>query len=62
MAYFTTCPICGCTLDPNEKCDCEEVRAKELDFLKSHLRTEEGIGQISFDFDELERGYRANVI
>lgn len=24
MAYFETCPNCGCNLDPGEKCDCQE--------------------------------------
>lgn len=24
MAYYSICPDCGCTLDPGEKCDCEE--------------------------------------
>ena len=30
MAYYDTCPKCGCNLDPGEKCDCgnEEVRKK----------------------------------
>lgn len=22
MAYFNTCPRCGCHLDPGERCDC----------------------------------------
>lgn len=24
MAYFDICPICGATLDPHEKCECEK--------------------------------------
>lgn len=24
MSYFNTCPACGCTLDPGERCDCIE--------------------------------------
>lgn len=24
--YFRRCPICGCALDPGERCDCEETR------------------------------------
>lgn len=54
MAYYTTCSICGCTLDPGEKCDCEEETARKLDILNSHLKMEEGIGQMSFDFDKWE--------
>ncbi len=22
MAYFNVCPVCGCRLDPGERCDC----------------------------------------
>lgn len=29
MAYYRTCSDCGCTLDPCEKCDCQE-RAEQL--------------------------------
>ena len=24
MAYYRECPICGASLDPGEKCDCEK--------------------------------------
>ena len=26
MAYYKTCPECGATLDPGEKCDCREMQ------------------------------------
>lgn len=29
MGFFRTCPDCGCNLDPNEKCDCQNKEAKE---------------------------------
>lgn len=29
MAYYRTCPNCGCTLDPGETCDCMEEAARE---------------------------------
>lgn len=25
MAYFNECPLCGATLDPGERCDCEQI-------------------------------------
>lgn len=28
MSYYTICPYCDARLDPGEKCDCEDVRAK----------------------------------
>ena len=27
--YFRVCPHCGCTLDPSERCDCEQERRSE---------------------------------
>lgn len=30
MAYYNVCPRCGCNLDPNEKCDCEEERTQQI--------------------------------
>ena len=31
MAYYYTCPYCGCNLDPGEDCDCEGVqRIKDM--------------------------------
>ncbi len=29
MAYYRICPHCGGSLDPGEKCDCEEQARKE---------------------------------
>lgn len=54
MAYYRTCPKCGCNLDPGEVCDCEhekEVRAREI---ASGIRREEGTNQYAFNFDEWE--------
>ena len=25
MAFYRECPRCGCSLDPGEKCDCQET-------------------------------------
>ncbi len=29
MAYYKTCDICGASLDPGEKCTCEEEAREE---------------------------------
>lgn len=29
MSYYTTCPKCGASLDPGEKCTCANEKAKE---------------------------------
>lgn len=51
MAYYNTCSSCGCHLDPGEKCDCDEKRAKEQEFFSRHLRVEPRIGQMFFVLD-----------
>lgn len=55
MAYFYSCPKCGCNLDPGEKCDCErethyyERKKKKLEeLLSKHTNTDEKTGQIVF--------------
>lgn len=30
MAYFNTCPRCGCNLDPGERCDCTADEAERI--------------------------------
>lgn len=53
MQYWT-CPLCGANLDRNEKCDCEEQKAREeaaiQDFLNRHFKMEPKSGQFSFMF------------
>lgn len=55
MAYFNTCPHCGCNLDPQERCDCqemEEAKAKEKrGFWEDVLKVSKNNGQVAFDFD-----------
>jgi len=55
MAYFYSCPRCGCNLDSGEKCDCErekhyheQKRKKQEELLKRHTNTEEDTGQMVF--------------
>ncbi len=48
--YGYLCEKCGAHLDPGEKCDCEEEKArrqKEIDVL---LRVERGTAQLAFNF------------
>ena len=37
MAFYNVCPKCGAHLDPNEKCDCENVSEKEVLCMKCAL-------------------------
>ncbi len=50
MAYYNTCPNCGCNLDPGEKCICLEEKKKQQDFFDRHLRITKA-GQLAFVFD-----------
>lgn len=35
MAFYRECPRCGCSLDPGEKCDCQEIdEQKKIDITK----------------------------
>lgn len=29
MAYYRSCPYCGCHLDPGERCDCQDEKPSE---------------------------------
>ena len=31
MAYYKVCDLCGATLDPGEKCDCNENSAPDVE-------------------------------
>ena len=40
MAKFNICPLCGCELDPGEKCDCRTPEPpKEEEYIKAYLQT-----------------------
>lgn len=34
MSYYTTCPKCGASLDPGEKCDCGQAKATKRSLLE----------------------------
>ena len=38
MAYFYTCPNCGCNLDPGEKCGCKSEAANREDRIDEALK------------------------
>lgn len=53
MAYFNICKICGATLDPGERCDCEQIeeaREHELDDM-THC---DGNGQMALNMGGME--------
>lgn len=65
MAYYNTCPNCGCNLDPGKKCDCENEKAKEQEkkreFFDRHLKMESKAGQLTFVFDNREGSYEKKM-
>lgn len=65
MAYYNTCPNCGSNLDPSEKCDCENEKAKEQErkreFFDRHLKMESRAGQLAFAFDSREGSYEKKM-
>ncbi len=65
MAYYRTCPNCGCSLDPGERCDCESEKAREQEkrreFFNRHLRMEPRAGQLAFVFDSREGSHEKKM-
>lgn len=62
MAYYNTCPLCGCNLDPNEKCDCEDNKKKLEEFYENVTEMTSEAGQMTFVFDNKETGYADKTI
>lgn len=44
MAFYNTCPLCGATLDPGERCDCESEQEKRSEFFAHKIRPDRGTG------------------
>lgn len=62
MAYYNTCPNCGCNLDPGEKCDCKEERKRREEFYGRVIRETPKTGQLSFSLNSKEvTGYEKTV-
>lgn len=51
MAYYRTCPDCGGSLDPGEKCDCHAEKERRQEFFVRHFRMEPKSRQMAFVFD-----------
>lgn len=47
MAYFRTCPKCGCNLDPGEQCDCEQEKLQKIQTMQDLFRIGKN-GQMTF--------------
>ena len=50
MAYYRVCPECRATLDPGEKCDCQQKKEQKQDLFRGHMKMEPGSGQLVFVF------------
>ncbi len=48
MAYYSICPNCGCSLDPGERCDCEDELKKQQEFYSKTIRISKNTGQYAF--------------
>lgn len=49
MAFYRVCDKCGCSLDPGERCDCEQEVRRTEESMKKILLTDK-YGQMTFDF------------
>lgn len=61
MAFYKECPLCGCTLDPGEKCDCQEEKEQEQQRIMGMFRVG-GNGQMNFSFAGEGRDYEKKVV
>lgn len=52
---YIECPLCHAHLDPGEKCDCQEEKARREKEMEALLRMERGTSQLTFNF-RMERG------
>lgn len=50
MAYYNTCPKCGCNLDPGETCDCMSIAVKKRMDYMNQFKVEAKTGQIVLGF------------
>ena len=57
MAYFNVCPRCHATLDPGEKCDCEEEERQREEFFMRNIKEVPGTGQLSLRLEREGAGY-----
>lgn len=48
MAFYNTCPLCGATLDPGERCDCEIEQEKRNRLFDRKISLDRVTGQYSF--------------
>lgn len=56
--YNRTCRLCGYTLDPDERCDCQSEKEKQIRYFESVLSADQD-GQIHFIVEkEIENGIR----
>lgn len=62
MAYFYTCDICGCNLDPGEKCDCNSKKVAQEEYLSKVIKQNDVNGQMTFDFDRKENFYEKKAV
>lgn len=61
MAFYNTCPLCGATLDPGERCDCESEQEKRSESFAHKIRLDRGTGQYSFILDGKGLAYDAKI-
>lgn len=58
--YYRVCSICGASLDPGERCDCLEIRKKQLENIQRFIKPGKN-GQFVMNFQEQEEEYEKAV-
>lgn len=56
MAFYNICPKCGAHLDPDERCNCEEMAEEEKKAREQLLVLEKGTNQLAFNWSPGKAG------
>jgi len=61
VAYYRECGLCGCALDPGEKCDCEKEAQEKQEQLQKMVFVGRN-GQYAFGFTKEARSVEQAVV
>lgn len=60
MAYFNICSLCGSTLDPGERCDCQQESEIKKMVIESMLQIGDN-GQMEFCIKSEKKPLQCNI-
>lgn len=58
MSYYKVCPLCGCNLDPGERCDCGNEKKATVSASNADSGKVENLLDIAFSASDNNRNFR----